>query len=71
MKIENQKRPSGREANACAAPSQSNEMLASYCYGLLCDLETAAQWLEMHGNSVSAIRIRAIKDEEILSGGTK
>lgn len=71
MTIENKKRPSGREANACAAPAPSNEMIASYRAGLLCGLETAAQWLEMRGNSVAAIRIRKIMDEEILAGGAK
>lgn len=52
-------------------PVTDDSTLASYRAGLLCGLETAAQWLEKHGNSVYAIRIRAIKDEEILVGGTK
>lgn len=56
---------------APAHPVADDPTLDSYRVGLLCGLETAAQWLEAHGNSVAAIRIRAIKDEEILAGGAK
>lgn len=68
MTIELDKFPLG--ANDTSAPANDFD-LDSYRAGLLCGLETAAQWLEMHGNSVSAIRIRKIKDEEILAGDAK
>lgn len=68
MTIELDKLPLGD--NNTSAPANEFD-IASYRAGLLCGLETAAQWLEMHGNSVAAIRIRKIMDEEILAGGIK
>lgn len=59
---------------APAHPVADDPTLDYYRAGLLCGLETAAQWLEKYGNSVAcsyAAGIRAIKDEEILAGGTK